>query len=100
MLTLTKIAKSQGLPEEELFRQALVSYLHDKKRQAMQLKLEILDRYGADSLTDLEARIARGVVVEHPAWEDLITVENLDERLKELDDYLARLSPPEGDRAQ
>jgi len=85
MLTLTKIATSQGLPEEELFRQALVSYLHDKKRQAMQLKLEILGRYGATSLTDLEARIAHGVVVEHPAWEDLIAAENLTERLKELD---------------
>jgi len=95
MLTLTKIAKSQGLPEEELFRQALVSYLHDKKRQAMQLKLEILDRYGADSLTDLEARIARGVVVEHPAWEDLIVAENLTERLEELDVQLGDLQRAE-----
>lgn len=88
MLTISKIAATQGLPEDELFRQALVSYLHDKKRQAMQLKLEILSRYGADSLADLEARIARGLVVEHPAWEDLIVAENLTERVEQLDAQL------------
>lgn len=85
MLTISKIATTQGLPEDELFRQALVSYLHDKKRQAMQLKLEILARYGADSLAGLEARIAHGLVVEHPAWKDLIVAENLTERLEQLD---------------
>ncbi len=91
MLTITQIATSQGLPENVLFRQALVSYLHDKKRQAMQLKLEILGRYGADSLADLEAKIANGSVVEHPAWEDLIVAENLTERLEELDVQLGDL---------
>lgn len=85
MLTISKIATTQGLPEGELFRQDLVSYLHDKKRQAMQLKLEILGRYGAASLADLETKIANGMVVEHPAWEDLIVAENLTERLEELD---------------
>jgi hypothetical protein len=91
MLTITQIATSQGLPENELFRQALVSYLLDKKRQAMQLKLEILSRYGAASLPDLETKIANGIVVEHPAWEDLIVVENLTERLEEMDVQLGDL---------
>jgi hypothetical protein len=91
MLTITQIATSQGLPENELFRQALVSYLLDKKRQAMQLKLEILSRYGAASLPDLETKIAHGIVVEHPAWEDLIVVENLTERLEEMDVQLGDL---------
>ncbi len=92
---VTKIATAQGLPEGELFRQALVSYLHDKKRQAMQLNLEILSRYGANSVADLEARITHGVVVEHPSWEDLIVAENLAERLEELDAQLNDLQRAE-----
>jgi hypothetical protein len=84
----TKIAGSLGLTEHELFRQALVSFLHEKKRQTLQQQLEILARYGADSITDLESKIAQGKVVEHPAWEDLIVVENLTARLEELDVYL------------
>lgn len=66
----------------------------------MQLKLDILDRYGADSLADLEARIANGVVVEHPAWEDLIVAENLTERLEELDVQLGDLHRAAQDRGR
>ena len=47
--TTTKIATSLGLTESELFRQALVSFLHEQKRQVLQHRLDILARYGADS---------------------------------------------------
>ena len=88
---ITKIAVSLGLSESELFRQALLSFLREKKRQTLHLQLEMLARYGADSITDLESKITQGLVAEHPAWEDLITVENLTTRLEELDAYLADL---------
>jgi len=55
--------------------------------------LEILARYGAKSLDDLEAKIAEGDVAEHPAWEDLLVAENLNARLGELDGYLRHVSP-------
>jgi len=88
---MIELAEALGLTENELQRQALASLLREKKRQALQLKLEILARYGAESLVDLESRIARGQVVEHPAWEDLIVVENLSSHLDELDAYLRDL---------
>jgi hypothetical protein len=86
--TTTKIATSLGLTESELFRQALVSFLREQKRQILQHRLDILARYGAASFQDLESRIAQGVIAEHPAWEDLIVAENLTVRLEELDAYL------------
>lgn len=52
---------------------------------------EILARYGVTSIPDLESRIAKSIVEEHPAWEDLIVVENLTARLDELNAYLSRL---------
>jgi hypothetical protein len=97
---INEIAISLDLTEGELFRQALVSFLLEKKRQTLQLKLEILARYGADSVADLESKIAQGAVVEHPAWEDLIVAENLNARLRELDDHLNDLRSPENDRSQ
>jgi hypothetical protein len=97
---VNEIAVSLGLTEGELFQQALVSFLLEKKRRTLQLKLEILARYGADSIADLESKIAQGVVVEHPAWEDLIVAENLDARLRELNDHLDDLRSPESDRPQ
>jgi hypothetical protein len=98
-VTVTEIAESFGLDECDLYREALTSFLRDKKRQVLQLKLEILGRYGAESLEDLESRIAKGAVVEHPAWEDLIVAENLTARLEELDAHLADLQGAESNRS-
>lgn len=96
----TKIATSFGLCENELLQQALASFLYDKKRQTGHLKLEILARYAADSLTDLESKIAQGVVGEHPAWEDLIVVENLNDHLEEINGYLATLQNSANNRSE
>lgn len=92
--TVTNIAESLGLTESELFQQALASFLREKKRQTLQLQLELLSRYGVTSIADLESKITTGSVAEHPAWEDLIAAENLTARLTELDDYLNSLQHP------
>ena len=96
----TQIASSFGLSEPDLLHQSLISFLLDKKRQTMQIQFEILKRYGADSMTDLENKIEQGVVVEHPAWEDLIVTENLTTRLEELNGYLADLQKTGNNRTQ
>jgi predicted transcriptional regulator len=90
-MTEARIAESLGITEQELHQQALKSFLRDKKREVLQHRLDILARHNAESVEDLESRIAQGVVAEHPAWEDLIAVENLDMRLQDLDAYLVEL---------
>lgn len=85
------IARSFGLTEAELMEQALRRFLLEKRREAMQERLELLARYGVDSQAELEQRIAAGMVAEHPAWEDLIVVENLETSLEELDEHLRNL---------
>jgi len=97
--TGARIAESLGLTEQELHQQALESFLHDKKREVLRHRLDILARYNAESVEDLESRIDQGVVAEHPAWEDLIVAENLKARLEELDAHLHDLQGAEGDRA-
>lgn len=96
--TASKIATSLGLSEDELSRQALISFVREQKREVLQASLDILSRYGADSLADLETKIAEGSAMEHPAWEDLIVAENLMARLEELDAYLDHLQRAAGDR--
>ena len=99
MTTATKIAGSLGLTESDLFQRALASFLHQQKRETLQYRLDILARYGADSIEDLETMIAQGKIVEHPAWEDLITAENLAARLEELDAHLDDLQVAKSHRA-
>jgi len=94
-----EIAGWLRLSEDDLSRQALISFLREKKRHVLQLRMDILARYGVESVAELEAKIAQGAVVEHPAWEDLIVAENLAARLEELDAYLNDLRDATDDRA-
>ncbi|MGC9393897.1 MAG: hypothetical protein ACP5J4_03490 [Anaerolineae bacterium] len=89
--TAKQIANTFGLSEPDLFQQAVLSFLREKKRQILQARLDILTRYNVETYTALEAKIASGAVSEHPAWEDCITAENLTARLEELNVYLADL---------
>jgi hypothetical protein len=85
------IAQFMGMSEEELMRKALYSLLLEQKRAVLQTRLEILSRYRATDIAELEQMITEGHVVEHPGWEDLITAENLGARLEEIDAYLRDL---------
>lgn len=85
------VARVLGLKEEEVMQDALRSLLSEKKRQILQTRLEIMARYDAASLEDLEAKIASGESPEHPAWEDQIVIENLTAHLSEVNGYLNRL---------
>lgn len=86
-----EIAQFLGLSEAELIQRALATFLQEQRRAVLQARLEILARYRVSTITELESKIADATVAEHPAWEDLITVENLDARLEEIDSYLRNL---------
>jgi hypothetical protein len=86
-----RIAESLGLAEDELLRQVLESLLRERKREVMQQRLDILARHSVETVQDLDFKITRGIVAEHPTWKDLITVEKLDTRQREFDGYLGEL---------
>lgn len=86
-----EIAQFLGLSEAELIQRALTTFLQEQRRAVLQARLEILARYRVSTITELESKIADATVAEHPAWEDLITAENLDARLEEIDGYLRNL---------
>lgn len=85
------IARAFGLTEAELMEQALRRFLLEKRREILQEKLGILVRYQVETIQQLEENISTGKVVEHPGWEDLITVENLEASLEEIDEHLRSL---------
>lgn len=86
-----EIAQFLGLSESELMQRALITFLQEQRRAVLEAKLEILARYRVRTITELEAGIADTTVAEHPGWEDLITAENLEARLEEINGYLRDL---------
>lgn len=83
---IKKIANDTGVSVSELTISGLIAFLREKKRKAMVDRLEILDRYGVPSDRELEKKIKTGEVPEHPAWEDLILLENLEAAIALIDE--------------
>jgi len=88
---LKHIAKDFGVSEEELLAESLLEFLKSEKRSYMTDKLEILSKYGVHSSKELEEGIRNGDIAEHPSWEDLIVLENLEDKIKRLDKDIANI---------
>ena len=61
--------------------------MKEKKRKLKLDILSLLTRYRVFSSKQLEAKIKIGEIEKHPAWEDLMTLENLETALEKVDGY-------------
>lgn len=83
---MRKIAGDTGISIEELTTSGIVALLRERRRKIMLERLDILDRYNITSSEQLENRIKEGDIAEHPTWEDLILLENLEEAINRIDE--------------
>ena len=79
-----RLSKVLGVPPEELVRKGIEEFLESQLRVCFAEIHEIETRYQVKSATELDKKIRKGAVAEHPAWEDLIVLENLEERAQKL----------------
>ena len=70
-------------PNKELMRQRLERLLEAQLRICFAEIHEIKTRSEVKSAIELE-KIEKGDIAEHTAWEDLIVLENLEERAKKI----------------
>jgi hypothetical protein len=47
-------------------------------------RLDIMSRYQVLSINELESKVADGTIAEHPGWEDLMTIENLQNTIDKM----------------
>ena len=83
---IKKIADNTGVSIDELTAAGLLALLREKRRKVMMDRLGVLDRYNVTSSEEFEMKIKNGDIPEHPAWEDLILLENLDSVLAQIDE--------------
>jgi len=62
------VARRLGIPPEKLEREALEVWLRRRLALVEAEIAEILARYGVKSVEELEERIRRDEVAEHPPW--------------------------------
>lgn len=88
---LERVSKVLGVPPKELVKKGLEGLLEAQLRICFAEIHEIKTRYEVKSAIELGKNIERGAIAEHPAWEDLIVLENLEERAKNMRKELVSL---------
>ena len=90
-MKLETISKHIGITKDKLTKFGILSLLKEKKMEIMRDRLEILSKYNITSINELEKKIKLGKIKENPAWEDLIVLENLEAKLKEIDNDIKNI---------
>lgn len=86
-----RVSKALGVPADELVRRGVEKFLEALLRACSAEIREVEARYGVKGAGELEEKIRSGAVGEHPGWEDLITLENLEERAEKIREELKAL---------
>ena len=89
MSTLTdleKISEKYSESAEEFIRAGVILNLKEKQRLLQIERFEILSRYQATTVDELNQKITEGKAPEHPGWEDLIDLKNIEAEIKEIKD--------------
>jgi len=80
-----KISEKYAVSSEEFIRSGVITNLREKKRLLQIERFEILSRYRASNVEELNQKVAEGDAPEHPGWEDLIEVKNIEQEIKEIE---------------
>jgi hypothetical protein len=87
---LSTVAQELQIPEDELLRQGLRSYLEEQLRSVKAELLALYGRYGVRSVEEMENRYRDGTLEEADSWRDLQRLDHLEYRR----DQLQRLVEP------
>jgi hypothetical protein len=82
---LEKISQKYSDSAEEFIRSGVILNLKEKQRLLQIERFEILSRYQATTVDELNQKITEGKAPEHPGWEDLIELKNIEAEIKEIE---------------
>ncbi|MCF6158704.1 MAG: hypothetical protein E3K32_09065 [wastewater metagenome] len=83
---IKKVAEDTGITVDELTISGFLALLREKRRKVMLDRLDVLARYNVTTGEEIEKKIKTGEIPEHPAWEDLILLENLESSIARIDE--------------
>ncbi|MFH1774223.1 MAG: hypothetical protein ABH874_04600 [Methanobacteriota archaeon] len=90
-IAIEEITAKLNLPENKLISESLKAWIEKEIKLAEGDIADLRDRYNVPTKDELDKKIKAGKVHSHPAWEDLITWENLEEHIRWLKDLLKKV---------
>jgi hypothetical protein len=89
---LNKAAEELHIPEDDLIRKGLHSYLERQLRMVQVETFEITNRYNVSNVEDLEERYRDGTLEEADSWRDFQRLDHLEYKREQLQKLLEALS--------
>ena len=80
-----KISQKHSVSAEEFIRSGAIMNLREKQRLLQIERFEILARYQVSNVEELNQKVIEGNAPEHPGWEDLIEVKNIEQEINEIE---------------
>ena len=91
---LSKLSKELEIPETKILDESLNVFLDSELRNASAEILKIRGEFNVSKPEELKKKIESGKIDEHPAWEQLIYWENLNKRIKVVNNWMQKLRMP------
>ena len=88
---LKQISKELEIPEKKILDESLNVFLETELRNASAEILNIKKQFNVSKPGELKKKIETGKINEHPAWEQLIYWENLNKRIKVVNNWMQKL---------
>jgi len=89
--TIDSLSKKYSLSPADFIKHGSTLTLREKKRNLQIERIEILARYEAETVSALEDKIKNGAVPEHPTWEALIEIKNIEAEIREIENDIRTL---------
>jgi hypothetical protein len=91
LFQVEKISQKYSVSAEEFIRSSVITNLKEKQRLFQIEPFEILARYQASNVEELNQKITEGDAPEPPGWEDLIEVKNIEQEINEIENDIGIL---------
>ncbi len=90
-LNIEMLSKKYSMTPEEFIKYGSRLTMQERRKNLQIERFEILARYEAETSRVLENKIRSGAIPEHPAWEDLIEIKNIESEMREVEDDIRSL---------
>ena len=87
-MEVERVARELNMPLDGLMQRSLQAFLRQEGRAVQMDIADFQDRYGAATAGELRAQIEQGKVYSHPAWEDAMEWERLEDHLNRIENML------------
>jgi len=78
MSAIPKISSMLSISQEDLERESIKAYLHNKLVHCESEIFNIAKRYGISSIEEFEERYKKGEIEEEDTWEDFFKLDHLE----------------------